>query len=92
MLVLVTLSLENMLLKLIVRSMARINEYSCKHQLGILSGPVALLILSFDKALCTIISETSGKAGDASSGSLCNGHCKLYSFNGSKNIALILLA
>ena len=63
---------------------AIINEYSFKHQLGLLCGPVALLILSFDKALCTIISETFEKAGDSSNGSLGNGHCKVYSFNGYK--------
>ena len=70
----------------------RINEYSFKHQLGMLSGPGVLLILSFDKALCTIISDTFGKAMGASNGSLCNGHCKLYSFIGSKNVTLILVA
>ena len=62
----------------------RINEYSFKHQLGMLL--LGMLILSFDKALCTIISDTFGKAGDSSNGSLCNGHCKLYSFNGSKKL------
>ena len=68
----------------------RINEYSFKHQLGILSGPAALLILSFDKALCTIISDTFGKTGDSSNGSFGKGNCKLYSFSESKNIVLIL--
>ena len=47
-----------------------INEYFFKHQLGISSGPAALLILSFDKALCTIISDTFGKTGDSSMGAL----------------------
>ena len=69
---------------------ARINEYSFKHRLGISSGPTALLILSFDKALCTIISDTIGKTGGSSKGSFGKGNCKLYSFNESKNIVLIL--
>jgi hypothetical protein len=55
---------------------ARINEYSFKPQLGMLSGPAALLILSFDKALCTINSDTFEKTGGSSNGSLDNGDCK----------------
>ena len=47
--------------------------------------PVVLFNFNFN------VSDTFGKAGDSSNESLGNGHCKLYSFNGSRNIALILV-
>ena len=46
--------------KINVIGRARTYEYSFSTQLGNLSGPLALLVGSFDRTFCTLISETSG--------------------------------